>query len=142
MVQVPEPVLADVLEHARGGQPYEICGILAGDAGGPRRVEEVFRTENVHDNPRTEYLIDPDEQLDVILAIEDELGLDVVGFYHSHPEGPAHLSSTDRERASWPDAVYFLVWRPGKEGEGFGAWTWQGDDEGFREEPVDVVGEK
>lgn len=139
MVRVPEPVLAEVLDHAREGQPHEVCGILAGEADEPRTVERAFPTENVHDNPRTEYLIDPDEQFQVIMEVEDELGLDVVGFYHSHPSGPQHLSSTDVERASWPDAVYLLVWWPGWEKEGVGAWTWQGDEEGFRDEPVDVV---
>lgn len=141
MVRVPAPVHADVLEHAREGHPHEVCGILAGDAGEPRVVEESFRVENVHENPRTEYLIDPDEQLEVILHVEDELGLDIVGFYHSHPTGAAELSETDRRRASWPGAVYMLVWWPGQEKEGTGAWTWQGDEEGFREEPLDVVDE-
>jgi proteasome lid subunit RPN8/RPN11 len=88
-----------------------VCGILAGrtEATGDREVVAAFPVRNVSPAPESEYLLDPEEQLRVTLRIEDELGLDLIGFYHSHPAGPAHLSATDLARASWPGASYLLV---------------------------------
>lgn len=130
--------LASVRAHAREGAPDEICGILAGRRNGADVVvEQVFRTRNAHTNPRTEYLIDPAEMLRVLLHVEDDLGLDVVGFYHSHPAGPPRLSATDHARATWPDAAYLLVWLAPE--EGLGAWTWDDAAKAFLPAAIEEV---
>lgn len=98
-------------------------------------VERVLATANAHPVPRTEYLVPPEELLRIALAAEDEWGLEVVGFYHSHPAGPPHLSRTDHARASWPGAAYLLVW--GAPQEGVGCWTWDADAARF--EPRAIV---
>lgn len=141
MVRIPRPVLDDVLDHARRGHPLEVCGILAGrwSDDGDHGIVDAYPTTNVHHEPRTEYLIDPREQLEVTLEVEDERGLDVVGYYHSHPTGWDALSETDEAKANQPGACYLLVWWPGQPEEGAGAWTWRPDDGGFREEELDVV---
>jgi len=97
--------------HAREGAPLEVCGVLVGrrDKEGVV-VERVLRTDNVHKTPRVNYLIRPEELLSIVLRAEDEWGLEVVGFYHSHPAGPPSLSKTDRAWASWSGAAYFLCW--------------------------------
>jgi proteasome lid subunit RPN8/RPN11 len=61
---------------------------------------------------------------------------EVVGFYHSHPEGPDGPSATDRAQARWPDHVYVIV-SLGAGGSGasdatpadaaVGAWLWTGE---------------
>ncbi|NHN48184.1 M67 family metallopeptidase [Halostella sp. JP-L12] len=129
-----------VLDHARDGAPLEICGVLGGTTGGSggesdageRRVETALPVENVADRPRTRYELDPAEQLERIEAIEDGGG-EVVGFYHSHPTGPAGPSATDRAQATWPGASYVIV---DLRDERVGAWRWTG--EAFREEAVRV----
>lgn len=137
---LPRAILDDLLAHAREGRPEEVCGILAGRRDGDRRaVHRHYRVRNAHARPVGEYLLDPNEQLRVTLEVEDELGLEVIGFYHSHPAGPPRLSATDAARASWPGATYFLVWlRPG---EGWGAWTWDAEGRRFVGEAVEVPGE-
>ena len=103
-----------VADHASEGAPAEVCGVLGGSRGQSSesdddaqrdRVTDVYRTENVAESPRTRYRIDPERQLAVLERIDAE-GLDVVGFYHSHPTGPAEPSETDAARATWRGYAY------------------------------------
>jgi proteasome lid subunit RPN8/RPN11 len=130
MLSLPRGVYDDILAHAEGSDE-ETCGILAGERGGvddsaetESRVESVHRATNVAENPRTRYLIDPEEQLRIIEEIEDA-GREVVGFYHSHPEGPPLPSETDAERAAWPGYSYAIC-VPG-ERPYLGSWRWNGE---------------
>nr|WP_309221746.1 desampylase [Halorussus sp. MSC15.2] len=101
-VVVPRSVREEILAHARDGAPEEVCGILAGTWDeGDHRVEARHPAENVAETPRTRYEIGPREQLALMEEIEDA-GREVVGFYHSHPRGPARPSATDAAQATWP----------------------------------------
>lgn len=124
----------EVLAHADADAPREACGILVGhrednDAWATR----VHRTRNVADAPTVEYEIDPSEQLSVFESAA-ESGRDVLGFYHSHPAGPARLSDRDRGDAAWPGYYYLLVSLGGRP-PFVDAWTWTGE----RFERVSVV---
>lgn len=127
MLSLPRPAYDEILAHAAGSDE-EVCGILAGDRGddaeSESRVEAVHPARNVADSPRTRYLIDPEQQLRIIEAIEDA-GREVVGFYHSHPEGPPLPSETDAERAAWPGYSYAIC-VPG-ERPYLGSWRWTGE---------------
>lgn len=126
-----------VLTHARTGAPKEVCGVLGGtrdDATGDSRVRSVHRTANVADRPRTAYRIDPAEQYDAMRDIEAR-GEEIVGFYHSHPTGPAHPSATDRDRATWNGYSYVIVALTDDE-PSVGSWRWTG--EAFEPESVVV----
>lgn len=129
--------LEAIRAHAREGAPREVCGVLAGrrDADGAT-VERVFRAANRHPDPTREYVLDPEEQLRILLHVEDDLGLDVVGFYHSHPAGPARLSETDRARATWADASYVLVWLAPEVGAA--SWRWDEVARAFEAEELAV----
>ncbi|HLE97368.1 MAG TPA: desampylase [Candidatus Thermoplasmatota archaeon] len=123
-LRIPRSALDEVVAHAREAAPAEACGILAGDLAEPREVRAALRVRNAHPHPDEAYLLDPAEQLRALVRVEEELRLDVVGFYHSHPDGPPRPSATDAAEATWPRASHVLVWlRPV---EGFGAWRWEG----------------
>jgi proteasome lid subunit RPN8/RPN11 len=129
----------DVVHAGYDGGPEEVCGVLAGAYGDEvSRVTAVHPTENVADTPEIRYHIDPEEQLAVTETIEDA-GLDVVGFYHSHPTGPPHPSETDAERATWPDHSYAICAFDGY--PYLGSWRWRGDEERFEQETLRVVGD-
>jgi proteasome lid subunit RPN8/RPN11 len=49
-------------------------------------------------------------------------GFEVIGFYHSHPRGPARLSQVDRA-GSWPGYVYLLIFPETRSGSGISAWV-------------------
>jgi len=90
-----------MLEHARRGHPFEVCGALLGQASQDEvRIEGVLPMENrEHASPRSRYVIAPE---DLLAAQRDARGrgLEIVGYYHSHPDHPARPSETDRRVAA------------------------------------------
>ncbi|OLC24062.1 MAG: hypothetical protein AUH40_09410 [Chloroflexi bacterium 13_1_40CM_65_17] len=95
--------------HGAEGYPNEICGIMLGPLGqGERAVTEVRRARNIIvERSRDRYEIDPLDQIR-IQREADAAGLDIVGYYHSHPDHPARASVFDTERA-WAGYVYVIV---------------------------------
>lgn len=88
--------------------PEEACGLLAGHRVGDQlQASAVFITTNLFRSD-TRYRIDPAEQLAAFNQI-DALGLELVGIYHSHPNGPDEPSPTDIAEAYYPEAAY-LIW--------------------------------
>jgi proteasome lid subunit RPN8/RPN11 len=142
MIELSRAAYDDVVSHAQAGGEAEVCGVLAGTHGTdgePSVATEAREAENVAETPRTRYRIDPERQLALIEAIEGD-GLDVVGFYHSHPAGPARPSETDVARATWPGYSYVIC---ALDGAPFvGSWRWRGDDAGFDPETVAVRSER
>ncbi|WP_224268435.1 desampylase [Haloprofundus salinisoli] len=127
-----------IRSHAREGVhhddgPREVCGVLIGERGeetSPHTVTGVRRVANVAADPRTSYELDPEATLEAVESAE-AAGDDVVGFYHSHPESPAHPSETDRREATWEGYVYLIVSPAFDE---LRAWRWTGE----RFDPLDV----
>jgi proteasome lid subunit RPN8/RPN11 len=103
-VVIPAAVRDEIVTHARAGLPNEACGILAGLDG---RVERFFPAESDEPSPYY-YRIESRDQIRIMNEI-DEVGLDLIGIYHSHTSSPAFPSRTDAEQAFWPDAVYVIV---------------------------------
>lgn len=96
-----------VHDHVREGHPHEVVGILAGDAAS-RTVREVVALVNERaDSPRNRYQVSGW----ALAKAEDSLearGLDVLGYYHSHPDHPARYSEYDRDHAL-PNLSYVIV---------------------------------
>ena len=105
---IPQSLLAEVVEWSLAGRPNEACGLIAGSAsaadGGS--ATRFLPLTNVAASPYR-YLIDPDEQLRAMLAIDD--GDEMVwGIAHSHVMSPAVPSDTDVGLAAYPDALYLI----------------------------------
>jgi proteasome lid subunit RPN8/RPN11 len=143
-----------VVDHAVRGGDAEVCGVLAGDhvaredpesdadhddADRERSLVTAVRpAENVAGTPETRYRIDPEEAVAIVDSLESD-GLDVVGFYHSHPAGPARPSGTDVARATWVGYSYAIC---ALDGHPFvGSWRWRGAESGFDRETVAIGGE-
>ena len=94
----------ELAEHSERESPNEACGILAGKDG---RVEKVYQMTNADKSPKT-FLMDPKEQLNVMKDITD-LGMKMVGIYHSHIETEAYPSAHDVELAFYPEASYIII---------------------------------
>jgi len=135
VIAFPAAVREAILERAREGAPAEICGVLGGEYApdGPSRVASQYPAENVAEEPRTRYGIDPEEQLRIFDRLEDR-GEEIVGFYHSHPRGPARPSATDEARATWPDRSYVIASLEPLE---VGSWRWRTGGDG-----VDAPGDR
>jgi proteasome lid subunit RPN8/RPN11 len=149
---LPDSIRDEIVAHASEGAPEEVCGVLAGARGTEerqveessveenssevRRVEAHHPAENAAETPQTRYEIDPREQLELLEAVE-AAGREVVGFYHSHPRGPAEPSATDAAQATWPDRSYVIVGLDGGDEASVSSWRWTG--EAFEGEVVQVV---
>lgn len=104
-VSIDADDLVSIAAQARRESPDECCGVLFGQGGLVRRAHP---TSNVLHSP-VAFEVEPLELLNALLAAEAE-GLDVVGYYHSHPASPAYPSPTDvRFSAGWPGAVHLIV---------------------------------
>ena len=105
---LPAALRDQLVAWCRAGLPNEACGLLVGqrfaeDGGIPTRF---IGLRNAAASPYR-YLIDPDEQLGVMLAIDDADEV-VWGIVHSHVASPPAPSATDVGLAAYPDAVYLI----------------------------------
>jgi proteasome lid subunit RPN8/RPN11 len=96
--------LETIVAHARDAAPAECCGILVGRQD---EIVEAVRCRNLADNPNR-FLIDPKDHFDAGRRARAS-GLDILGFYHSHPRSTPDPSPTDVAEASYPDHLYLIV---------------------------------
>ena len=106
-LRMARSALEAIQRHGAEGYPYEICGLLIGR---PRDslVTEVRPVRNVErEQPQVRYLVDDREDMKIR---KEYYGteLDVLGYYHSHPDHPAYPSVFDTQR-SWQGYVYVIA---------------------------------
>jgi proteasome lid subunit RPN8/RPN11 len=93
-----------IVRHAAAARPRECCGVLLGRGDD---IIEAVAARNLADDPNR-FLVDPKAHID---ARRDgrARGLEVVGFYHSHPHSGALPSVTDLAEAAYPELLYLIV---------------------------------
>ncbi|MBE3039388.1 MAG: M67 family metallopeptidase [Chloroflexi bacterium] len=89
--------------HVSRRAPLEACGLLAGKNN---RVESTLGIRNADRSP-VRFRMEPRAQWRAFQRIE-AAGLDLVGIYHSHPNGPDHPSPTDIAETMYPVAQ--IIW--------------------------------
>jgi len=94
-----------IRRHGEETFPHECCGALVG------RGEAVTATvplpNTTEEGPRRRFLVRPaDYRMAETRA--SELGGELLGFYHSHPDHPARPSQFDLDHA-WPNFAYIIV---------------------------------
>ena len=122
--------------HGERTYPHECCGLMLGRIiDGIKVIEEVETVENARlDSPRNRYLIPPDEVLKGDRYAR-ERGLDIIGFYHSHPDVATRPSEFDRKHA-WPWYSYVIVSiREGRAAELY-SWLLRDDRSQFDREEI------
>jgi proteasome lid subunit RPN8/RPN11 len=110
MLQLPADLLESISRRALIAYPDECCGILLGTSSpGDITVQHALEAPNIAplSERTTRYTIDPAAILhaDAFARLHN---LDIVGFYHSHPDHPARPSRTDTSLA-WETYVYLIV---------------------------------
>lgn len=108
--RLPKVVAERIRRHCEEQYPREACGAIFGSGDGDSaawEIVEVSAAPNEHeDDQRRRYLIPPAFQLEAEHAARAK-GLDVVGFYHSHPDHPGLPSEYDRAHA-WVGYLYVI----------------------------------
>jgi proteasome lid subunit RPN8/RPN11 len=103
--------------HGEETYPHECCGVLLGknfaSAGNgveaTNDVRQIVRAGNTRtDSAHNRYNIAPQELVKIQRQAR-ALGLDIVGFYHSHPDHPAQWSKTDFAEAHWLGCSYIIT---------------------------------
>ena len=114
VLRLPRSVYMDLRAHGEETWPCECCGALLGHAiqgGGTDgwQVDWLVRTANDRaGSSRDRYEIAPEELLRIVLEA-DKRGLEIAGFYHSHPGHPAQPSSIDLAEAHWLGCSYVIT---------------------------------
>ena len=104
MLILKKDLLEKILKQIKEESPNEACGILAGKNG---VAEKVYEMTNTDKSPAT-YFMDAKEQLLVMKEIRN-LGLEMVGIYHSHVASPAYPSGDDVEMAFYAEVSYVII---------------------------------
>ena len=138
MIEIDHSIINVITAHAERDYPHECGGMLIGDFGiGKKRVVEVFPLENAHEIEarRDRILILP---RDVLRAerYAREQGLDIVGYYHSHPDDSAAPSQYDLDHAL-PVWSYVIVSVRGGKSADVRSWEMENDRTRFIEEKID-----
>ena len=138
-LRVSETLLGTIHREGERAYPGECCGVLAGQPGEIKQVRRLLPVVNRRADDPHRYLIAP-EDLQRVEAEVRQADLEVLGFYHSHPDHPAAPSSFDAEHA-WPWYSYLIV-RVDR-GRAVEATSWQlaGDRSVMLPESLDVINE-
>lgn len=104
MLRIDDDQYEALVAHARAEYPNEACALLGGRDGS---VERVYALPNAEASP-TFYVVEPKAQLQAMTDMDD-LGMELVGIFHSHTFTEAYPSRTDVELAGYPDATYLIL---------------------------------
>ena len=96
-----------LLDHSHKEEPNESCAILYGNKNGEENiVKEIWLVENIDSSP-VEFTLSFDQTTEMHEK-EKELNLEIIGIFHSHPNGEAYPSNTDEEHMEVNQDMY--VW--------------------------------
>jgi proteasome lid subunit RPN8/RPN11 len=137
-----------IREHGIETYPYECCGALLGTdydglATDPNRESRKVAREIISlfplvnrrdDSPRNRFAVTPDDVREAEKAASAQ-GLEVVGWYHSHPDHPAKPSDFDRDHA-WPWYSYIIVSVHSGVPQDMTSWRLKDDRSGYLEEKI------
>src|SRR5215218_4483030 len=124
MIRIDENRINEIRAHGVKDYPYECCGLLLGRFSAEEKVvTETYPISNAREESakRNRFLIEPEELMRGERYARSK-DLEVVGFYHSHPDSPAVPSRYDLEHA-WPTYSYIIV--STREGDSGDLFSWE-----------------
>jgi proteasome lid subunit RPN8/RPN11 len=142
MLKLSQHMYNTLRKHGEETYPHECCGVLLGRAQDDvNTVEDAVRAGNTRtDSAHNRYHIAPQE-LVKIQRQGRERGLDIVGFYHSHPDHPAQWSKTDFAEAHWLGCSYVITAVANGVAQQTNSFLLRGtseDDKSFEDETIQV----
>jgi proteasome lid subunit RPN8/RPN11 len=132
-------LLEELRREAEQAYPAECCGVLGGRANVTKEVTRLVPVTNRRTDDPHRYLISPDDLRRITADLRQE-ELEVLGFYHSHPDHLAAPSAFDIEHA-WPWYSYLIVRVNGGHAAELASWQLNDDRAAMRPEPLDVFSE-
>jgi len=118
-----------IRRHGEETYPHECCGALIG--AGNRVTATVALPNTTEEGPRRRFMVRPSDYR-VAEQKASELGGELLGFYHSHPDHPARPSQYDLDHA-WPTFAYIIVAVAAGKSEAMTVWYLKEDRSSFEE---------
>jgi proteasome lid subunit RPN8/RPN11 len=140
-LRLPGALLEEIRRHGAAAYPAECCGVMVGRSGGTDAKEVVRLRPAVNrrtDDPHR-YLIAPDDLRRLEREVQGD-GLEIVGYYHSHPDHPAEPSAYDAAHA-WPWYSYLIVRVEQGQPREAASYTLDADRPLMHSEPLEVLSE-
>ena len=137
LIRIDEQHLLQIRQHGERDYPFECCGLLIGRFDDGRKVvTETFPISNAREEEkkRNRFLITPEELMRGEKYAREKC-LEVVGFYHSHPDDRAVPSKYDLDHA-WPTYSYIVVSVTKGRAADLRSWEMEPDRSRFNEEKV------
>jgi proteasome lid subunit RPN8/RPN11 len=119
----------EIRRHGEETYPHECCGALVGT--GNHVTATVALPNTTEEGPRRRFMVRPSDYR-VAEQKAAELGGDLLGFYHSHPDHPARPSQYDLDHA-WPTFAYIIVAVAQGKSEAMTVWYLKEDRSAFDE---------
>jgi proteasome lid subunit RPN8/RPN11 len=142
MLRIASNQYQAIRAHGEETYPHECCGVLLGHASDEgNTVTETVRAGNTRtDSAHNRYNISPQELVKIQRQAREKK-LDIVGFYHSHPDHPAQWSVTDFAEAHWIGCSYVITAVEKGKAAVTNSFLLTGtgeDDKKFLDEPVEI----
>ena len=143
-LQLTNQVSEQIRAHGARGYPHEVCGALLGSevvgqgGGAFRKVTAVLPLENEREEAarHNRFSVTPQDVLRAEGAARDA-GLDLLGWYHTHPDHPARPSEFDREHA-WPWYSYVILSVTSRLPGDMTSWRLADDRSAYSAESIEV----
>ena len=135
MLAVPDRLMNEINEHVENAYPEEGAGFLIGEEG---EVKEIVPLSNAREEGarHNRFLFTPEDYLKAEVLAEN-LGLSLIGVFHSHPDCPNIPSEYDRE---WAQPFFSYVITRVDQGKAVNSRSWRllEDRSQYLEEKIEI----
>ena len=137
LLSISKELAERIRAHGAETYPHECCGALLGRDDEAREILGLFPLINRRDDsPQNRFSVTAQDVLDAEKSARRQ-GLDVVGWYHSHPDHPARPSAYDRDHA-WPWYSYIIVSVAQGQPQDMTSWRLNDDRQQFSPEGIQI----
>jgi len=137
LLSISKELAERIRAHGAETYPHECCGALLGRDDEAREILGLFPLINRRDDsPQNRFSVTAQDVLDAEKSARQQ-GLDVVGWYHSHPDHPARPSEYDRDHA-WPWYSYVIVSVAQGQPQDMTSWRLNDDRQQFSPEGIEI----
>jgi proteasome lid subunit RPN8/RPN11 len=138
-IKISGALIEDIRRAGERAYPAECCGVLGGRIADVKEVLQLAPMVNRRTDDPYRYLIAPDDLLRITLELRRS-ELEVLGYYHSHPDHPAEPSAFDSENA-WPWYSYVIVRVDQGRANDITSWVLEEDCAAMHQEALQVLSE-